>query len=135
MSLPRLDWMRMDSSGPMKILCPSMWEAKVTPSSVMLRKPGQGEHLEAAGVGEHGPVPAHELVQAAHGLHRLIPGAQVEVVGVGQLHLAADLLQIQGGHRPLMAPWVPTFMNTGVCTVPWGQVNTPRRAFPSVLIS
>ena len=26
------------------------------------------------------------------------------MVGVGQLHLTADLLQIVGGHRPLMAP-------------------------------
>ena len=76
----------------------------MTPSSVMLPQPGQGEHLEAAAVGEHGAVPAHEPVQAAHGLHHLVPGAQVEVVGVGQLHLAADLLQIQGGHRPLDGP-------------------------------
>ena len=38
MSLPRLDWICMDSSGPMKILCPSMWEAKVTPSSRIFRK-------------------------------------------------------------------------------------------------
>ena len=29
--------MRMDSSGPMKILWPSMWEAKVTPSSLIFR--------------------------------------------------------------------------------------------------
>ena len=34
---PRLDWMRMLSSGPMKIFRPSMWEAKVTPSSLMFR--------------------------------------------------------------------------------------------------
>ena len=38
MSLPRLDWMRMDSSGPIKILRPSMWEEKYTPSSLILRR-------------------------------------------------------------------------------------------------
>ena len=39
MSLPRLDWICMDSSGPMKIRRPSMWEAKVTPSSLIFRRP------------------------------------------------------------------------------------------------
>ena len=34
---PRFDWMRMLSSGPIKILCPSICEAKVTPSSRILR--------------------------------------------------------------------------------------------------
>ena len=38
MSLPRLDWICMDSSGPMKMRRPSMWEAKVTPSSVIFRR-------------------------------------------------------------------------------------------------
>jgi hypothetical protein len=37
MSLPRLDWICMLSSGPMKIRWPSIWEAKVTPSSVIFR--------------------------------------------------------------------------------------------------
>ena len=69
-----------------------------------LAQAGQGEHLEPAGVGEDRAVPPHELVQAAHLAHHLVAGAQVEVVGVGQLHLAADLLQIQGGYRPLDGP-------------------------------
>ena len=34
---PRLDWMRMLSSGPMKILLPSMCDWKRTPSSLMVR--------------------------------------------------------------------------------------------------
>src|SRR6266508_1982356 len=32
----------------------------------------------------------------------------------------------------LTAPCVPTGMNAGVCTTPWGVVNSPRRASPSV---
>ena len=31
----------MDSSGPMKIRRPSMWEEKVTPSSVIFRSPAR----------------------------------------------------------------------------------------------
>jgi hypothetical protein len=39
MSLPRFDWICMDSSGPMKMRRPSIWEAKVTPASVIFRSP------------------------------------------------------------------------------------------------
>ena len=34
----RFDWICMLSSGPMKILCPSMWDRKVTPSSLIFRR-------------------------------------------------------------------------------------------------
>ena len=34
----RLDWMRILSSGPIKIRLPSMWELKVTPSSRIFRR-------------------------------------------------------------------------------------------------
>ena len=57
---------------------------------------GQGEDLEAAGVREDGAVPADELVEAAHLPHHLIAGAQVEVIGVGELDLAAHFLQVVG---------------------------------------
>src|SRR5688572_5442140 len=30
--------------------------------------------------------------------------------------------------RVLTVAWVPTGMNTGVCTVPWARRRTPRRA-------
>src|SRR5262245_59167611 len=33
---------------------------------------------------------------------------------------------------PLTAPCVPTGMNAGVCTSPWGVFMTPHRASPSV---
>ena len=35
---PRWDWICIDFSGLMKIFRPSMWEAKVTPSSWILRR-------------------------------------------------------------------------------------------------
>ena len=40
----------------------------------------------------------------------------------------AKLRTMQASTPPLMAAWVPTFMNTGVCTVPpWAQRNSPDR--------
>ena len=54
----------------------------------------QAEHLKSAAVGQDGAVPAGELVQAAHVSHQLITGAQVQMVGVAQHHLCADVLQI-----------------------------------------
>ena len=68
----------------------------------------QAEHLEAAAVGEDGPVPRHERVQATHPLDRVDAGAQGQVVGVGQDDLGADAAQVvgpqgldrgQGAHR------------------------------------
>ena len=57
----------------------------------------QRKHLKAAGIREDRTVPAHELVEAAHGAHHVVAGAQVQVVGVGQLDLRAQtLLQING---------------------------------------
>ena len=57
----------------------------------------QGEHLEPAGVRQDGAVPVHELVEAPHLPDDLVPGPQVQVVGVGELDLAAHLFQIVGG--------------------------------------
>ena len=37
MSEPRLAWMRMLSSGPIKMCRPSTWELKLTPSSLIFR--------------------------------------------------------------------------------------------------
>ena len=59
-----------------------------------------GEDLEAAGVGEDGAVPAHEVVQAAHLGHEVGARAHGEVVGVGEQDLGAELAQ-GGGHEPL----------------------------------
>ena len=92
---------------------------------------GQREDLKAAGIGQDGSVPRHELVQAAHVAHHLVAGTQVQMIGVGKLDLRADRLEI-GGRAPLMAACVPTFIKTGVWTVPCGQLNSPRRAAPSV---
>ena len=54
----------------------------------------QTEHLKSAAVGQDRPVPAGELVQAAHIRYQLIAGTQMQVVGVAQHDLRADILQI-----------------------------------------
>ena len=69
-----------------------------------LPQSGERKDLEAAGVGEDGTVPVHEFVKSPHLPHHVVAGPQVEVVGVGELDLAADLLEVVGGDRPLDGP-------------------------------
>ena len=65
------------------------------------------EHLETAAVREDGPIPRLEGVQAACGTQGVEPRAQVEVVGVAQDDLGADVLPqvavidaLDGTYRP-----------------------------------
>ena len=54
------------------------------------------EHLKTAAVRENGLVPVHELMQPPHFLHDLVSRAEVEVVGVAELHLSFELAQVYG---------------------------------------
>ena len=54
------------------------------------------EDLKTARVGEHGPLPLHELVQAAHVAHEFVAGAQVEMIGVAQYERSIDILEMFG---------------------------------------
>ncbi len=85
---------------------PSMWEAKVTPSSRIFRKEARGEHLKSARVGQDGAVPVHELVEP-HLPDDMVARPQVQVVGVAELDLAAHLLQIMGRYAALDGPLRP----------------------------
>ena len=102
-----------------------------------LPQPGQGKHLKAAAVGEHRAVPLHKAVQPPHLPDHPVPrGPQVQMVGVGQLHLTADLLQIVGGHRPLDGPLgAHVHKDRGLDSAVGTGKIAPRRAFPSVLIT
>ncbi len=65
---------------------------------------GQREDLEAAGVGDQRPFPAHEAVQPAGGGDPLRPRRDEQVVGVAEDQLVAelgDLLGFEPAHRPL----------------------------------
>ena len=56
------------------------------------------EDLEAAGVGDDGPLPAHEGTEAAEALDQLGAGVEQQVEGVAEHHLVAqrrDLLAQQ----------------------------------------
>ena len=56
----------------------------------------QAEDLEAAAIGEHALFVVHEFVQTASLLHQLVAGAQEQMIGVGQDHLTAHVIQLFG---------------------------------------
>ena len=58
------------------------------------------DDLEAARVGQDRAVPVHEPMQAAEPRDPLVPGPQVEVVGVGQDDRGADLADVVRGRAP-----------------------------------
>ena len=58
----------------------------------------QAHHLEASAVGEDGMRPGHEVVESAGGPHRLVPGPQVKMIGVGQQDLDSQPFEILLGH-------------------------------------
>ena len=65
---------------------------------------GQREDLEAAGVGDQRPLPAHEAVQAAGSGDPLRARRDEQVVGVAQHHLVAELghlVRFEPAHRAL----------------------------------
>ena len=59
---------------------------------------GKGKHLKPAAVGQDGLGPRHELVQAARLADQVFAGAKVQVIGVGEHDLRADLQHLPGGH-------------------------------------
>ena len=72
-----------------------------------LTQAGQRKDLKSAAVGEDGAIPVHKPVQSAQLPHHPVSRPQVEVVGVGQLDLTAQRLQVVGGDRPLDGPLGP----------------------------
>ena len=59
------------------------------------------KHLKTAGIGQDRTVPGHEFVDAAELAHDFVARAQMQVVGVGELDLCADALQILSAQRTL----------------------------------
>src|SRR5437016_5680660 len=65
----------------------------------------QAEYLVPAGVGEDGAIPGHEPVQPAEPANRLDPWSQIEVIGVAEQDLHAQVFQqilwhaLYGGER------------------------------------
>ena len=63
-------------------------------SEMCIRDSCQTEYLKSAAVGQDRPVPAGKLVQAAHIRYQLVAGTQMQMVGIAQHDLRADILQI-----------------------------------------
>ena len=74
---------------------------------------GEAEKLEAAAVGEDGPVPAHEAVQAAQGGDHLFARPQGEMVGIAQDHFRPAWRERCSISSPLTLPCVATGMKAG----------------------
>ncbi len=62
-------------------------------------KLGEGKHLKSAAVGENGAVPAGEFVQSAERVDIFVAGAQVEMVGIAELHLTVQVFEVIGRDR------------------------------------
>ena len=60
----------------------------------------QGKHLKSPGIGQYRTVPIEKFPYTAHSVNQVIAGTDMQMVGVGQLHLTANFLQIHGGHAP-----------------------------------
>ena len=54
----------------------------------------QREHLESTTIGKDRAVPIHELMQAAQRLDHVLSGTNVEMIGIGKLHLTSQIAQI-----------------------------------------
>ena len=52
----------------------------------------KGENLKPAAVGKNRLIPIKELVDTAKLINNVLAGANVQMVGVGKLHLTADML-------------------------------------------
>ncbi|MPN22683.1 hypothetical protein SDC9_170066 [bioreactor metagenome] len=63
-----------------------------------LAQRAEREDLEAAGIGQDGLSPVHEVVQALVRLDGIQPRAQPQVEGVAEADLGADVVQRLGGH-------------------------------------
>lgn len=50
--------------------------------------------MKAARVGEHGTLPLHELVQAAHVAHEFVAWTQVKMIGVTQHERGVDVFEM-----------------------------------------
>ena len=75
---------------------PVYMRVKINAFFFNLAQLGQGKHLKSAGIRENRSVPAHEFVKSAKFFDQLIPCAHMEMVGVGQFHLSADLPKVIG---------------------------------------
>jgi len=71
-----------------------------------LRQFLEAEDLESAAIRQNGPIPVHELVQAAETPDQLMAGPNIQMIGIAQDNLGIHLFQVfrsHGLHRRLGA--------------------------------
>ena len=105
---------------------PSICDRKATPSSLILRRRTEAEHLETATVGEHRPVPVHEAVQPSGFGNKVVTGPQEKMIGVAEDDPCSHVGQFRG--EALTDAWVPTGMKTGVSMAPLVVCKRPSLA-------
>ena len=97
MSLARFAWMRVHELGGESRLAAVVDAPERDAVVVDTRdRVAEREDLEPAGVGQDGPVPAHEAVEAAELPDELVAGPEMQVVGVAEEDLGAE----RGAPRP-----------------------------------
>ena len=57
----------------------------------------QTENLEAAGIGENGPRPVHELVQSAEFADGFVARAQEQMIGIGENDFRVEIVREDRG--------------------------------------
>ena len=139
MSAPSWCWIRIEISGVNRCIEPSRCDLNVTPSSstvasrflpaamtssdcrpaafiasTFLNPTPERHHLEAAGIGERRAGPVHERAETAGLVDDVRSGLQVQVVGVGQHRLRAQLGDRLRAAATFTVALVPTAMNAGV---------------------
>ena len=86
-------------SGVSRCSLPSRCERKVAPFLVHFAPRGKAEHLIAAAVGEDRLVPADECVKAAECADALGARPQIQMIGIGEDDLRAQVVEIAMRHR------------------------------------
>ena len=93
-------WICIEISGDRNSLLPSIGEANLTPSSVILRiAPSENTWKPPESV-RIGPVPAHEAVQAAELVEHLGARAQPQVEGIAEDDLRARSPSVRAATSP-----------------------------------
>ena len=87
-------------SGVRRWALPSRCDRNTTPSSVERPPVAEAEHLIAAGVGQDRAAPADEAVQPAAPRDQLVAGTQMQVIGVAEEDVGAELLELLRSSRP-----------------------------------
>lgn len=92
---------------------------------------GKGKYLKPSAVCQDRSVPGHEPVKPSEGLYELVSRTDVQVIGVRQLNLAADISQVPRRERTLYRA-LGTYVHEHRClhrTVRAGKFAAPRAAF------